>query len=79
MGVIRVILAALFYDAQRDLVDLGRPDIADRVHRLDKLGYEDEALPGDGVIFCTYQSLIAKNAKGKTRMELLVAWCTARY
>jgi len=77
LGVIRVILAALFYDAQRDLVDLGRPDIADRVHRLDKLGYEDEALPGDGVIFCTYQSLIAKNAKGKTRMELLVAWCTA--
>ena len=30
---------------------------------------------GDGVMFCTYQSLIARNKANETRLDQLVAWC----
>ena len=54
------ISTALYYDAQRDFADLGRPDIP--VYALHKLPYGalDESEISDGVMFCTYQSLIAQ-------------------
>lgn len=70
------ISTSLLLDAQRDLADLGRPDIA--VHALHKLPYGE--LPpeiDDGVMFCTYQSLIAKNKQAESRLDQLVQWAAA--
>lgn len=45
------------------------------VHPLHKLPYgELPAEVEEGVMFCTYQSLIAKNKLSESRLEQLVAW-----
>jgi len=68
---------ALYYDAKRDFRDLGRADI--NVYPLHKLPYGqlDPAEVGDGVMFCTYQSLIAQNKHSERRIDQLVTWAAA--
>ena len=54
------ISTSLFYDCQRDLADLGRSNVP--IHPLHKQPYGELPVDvEDGVMFCTYQSLIAKN------------------
>ena len=52
------ISSSLQYDSQRDLNDLGRPNVI--VHSLQKQAY-GETTDEDGVMFCTYSSLIQRN------------------
>ena len=62
------ISTSLLYDCQRDLADLGRPDVP--VYPLHKMPYGE--LPSDvedGVMFCTYQSLIARNKQNESRLD----------
>ena len=62
------ISSVLLYDAQRDLRDLGRGDV--KLYPLHKMPYCE--LPDeveDGVMFCTYQSLIAKNKQSESRID----------
>lgn len=70
------ISTALYYDCQRDLADLGRANVP--VYPLHKLPYGE--LPpevADGVMFCTYQSLIARNKSNESRLDQIVTWCAA--
>jgi len=67
------ISTVLLYDAQRDLVDLGRSDV--KLYPLHKMPYGE--LPHeveDGVMFCTYQSLIAQNKQNERRIDQIIAW-----
>ena len=67
------ISTALLHDSKRDFKDLGRPDV--NVYPLHKLGYgELEEDIVDGVMFCTYQSLISKNKHGESRIDQIVDW-----
>ena len=66
------ISTALYYDCQRDMEDLGRSMVP--VHPLHKTAY-GEPLTEDGIMFCTYQSLIAKNKNAESRLDQLVEWC----
>lgn len=67
----------LKFDARRDLDDVGAACI--EVHPLNKLPYSklDSKSVGvkEGVIFSTYNSLIASSEKGRTRLQQLVQWC----
>ena len=48
------------------------------MHLLHKLQYGPLAGEvGDGVMFATYQSLIAKNKKSESRLEQVVEWAAA--
>ncbi|KAL1504501.1 hypothetical protein AB1Y20_010904 [Prymnesium parvum] len=67
------ISTSLLDDCRRDLHDLGRDDI--NCYPLHKMPYGDLPLEvEDGVIFCTYPSLIAQSRDGQTRMNQLIAW-----
>ena len=64
-------------DAKRDLRDLGLEEYADeKCYNLAKAPYGslDEKYE-DGVMFATYQTLIAKNRQKQTRLDQLVEWC----
>ncbi|XP_028799657.1 protein FORGETTER 1 isoform X2 [Neltuma alba] len=67
----------LKFDARRDLDDVGATCI--EVHALNKLPYSklDSKSVGvrEGVIFLTYNSLIASSEKGRSRLQQLVQWC----
>ncbi|KAG0494617.1 hypothetical protein HPP92_005611 [Vanilla planifolia] len=67
----------LKFDARRDLDDVGATCI--EVHALNKLPYSklDSKAVGikDGVIFLTYNSLIASSEKGRSRLQQLLQWC----
>ncbi|PKA64092.1 hypothetical protein AXF42_Ash005104 [Apostasia shenzhenica] len=67
----------LKYDARRDLDDVGA--ILIEVHALNKLPYSklDSKAVGikDGVIFLTYNSLIASSERGRSRLQQLLQWC----
>ncbi|KAK4484955.1 hypothetical protein RD792_007560 [Penstemon davidsonii] len=67
----------LKYDARRDLDDVGATCI--EVHALNKLPYSklDSKAVGvkEGVVFLTYNSLIASSEKGRSRLQQLVQWC----
>ncbi|XP_010537824.1 PREDICTED: protein strawberry notch [Tarenaya hassleriana] len=67
----------LKYDARRDLDDVGAT--CAEVHALNKLPYSklDSKSVGikEGVVFLTYNSLIASSEKGRSRMQQLVQWC----
>jgi hypothetical protein len=65
------ISTSLFYDARRDLNDLGRSNVP--LHPLHKLAY-GEVPDSDGVMICTYQSLIAENRQKESRLDQLVSW-----
>ncbi|XP_014490217.1 protein FORGETTER 1 isoform X1 [Vigna radiata var. radiata] len=67
----------LKFDARRDLDDVGAACV--EVHALNKLPYSklDSKSVGirEGVVFLTYNSLIASSEKGRTRLQQLVQWC----
>ncbi|XP_056849732.1 protein FORGETTER 1 [Raphanus sativus] len=67
----------LKYDARRDLDDVGATCVG--VNPLNKLPYSklDSKNVGvkDGVVFLTYNSLIASSEKGRSRLQQLVQWC----
>ncbi|KHN35773.1 Protein strawberry notch like 1 [Glycine soja] len=67
----------LKFDARRDLDDVGATCI--EVHALNKLPYSklDSKSVGvrEGVVFSTYNSLIASSEKGRSRLQQLVQWC----
>ncbi|KAE9592810.1 putative chromatin regulator PHD family [Lupinus albus] len=67
----------LKFDARRDLDDVGATCI--EVHALNKLPYGklDSKSIGirEGVVFMTYNSLIASSEKGRSRLQQLVQWC----
>ncbi|XP_004509999.1 protein FORGETTER 1-like isoform X1 [Cicer arietinum] len=67
----------LKFDARRDLDDAGATCI--EVHALNKLPYSklDSKSVGirEGVVFLTYNSLIASSEKGRSRLQQLVQWC----
>ncbi|GLU08554.1 hypothetical protein SLE2022_254600 [Rubroshorea leprosula] len=67
----------LKFDARRDLDDVGA--IYVEVHALNKLPYSklDSKSVGikEGVVFLTYNSLIASSEKGRSRLQQLVQWC----
>ncbi|KAK4285614.1 hypothetical protein QN277_002290 [Acacia crassicarpa] len=67
----------LKFDARRDLDDVGATCI--EVHALNKLPYSklDSKSVGvrEGVVFLTYNSLIASSEKGRSRLQQLVQWC----
>ena len=71
----------LKFDAQRDLRDIGATNIS--VHPLNKMKYAkiSAAVNGsvtEGVIFCTYSSLISKSHSSgqcRTRLAQMVQWC----
>ncbi|XP_027354630.1 protein FORGETTER 1 [Abrus precatorius] len=67
----------LKFDARRDLDDVGATCI--EVHALNKLPYSklDSKSVGvrEGVVFLTYNSLIASSEKGRSRLLQLVQWC----
>ncbi|XP_024532194.1 protein FORGETTER 1 [Selaginella moellendorffii] len=67
----------LKFDARRDLDDIGATSI--EVHALNKLPYGklDSKAIGvkEGVIFLTYNSLIASSEKGRSRLQQLIQWC----
>lgn len=71
----------LKFDARRDLDDVGAECV--EVHALNKLSYSkiDSKSVGirEGVIFLTYNSLIASSEKGRTRLQQLVQWCGPGY
>ncbi|KAJ8762665.1 hypothetical protein K2173_010686 [Erythroxylum novogranatense] len=66
----------LKFDARRDLDDVGAHYI--EVHALNKLPYSklDSKSVGvrEGVVFLTYNSLIASSEKGRSRLQQLVQW-----
>lgn len=53
------------------------------VHALNKLPYSklDSKSVGvrEGVVFMTYNSLIASSEKGRSRLQQLVQWCGPEY
>ncbi|GAB2276382.1 udp-glycosyltransferase [Dionaea muscipula] len=67
----------LKFDARRDLDDVGATCV--KVHALNKLPYSklDSKSVGvsEGVVFLTYNSLIASSERGRSRMQQLVQWC----
>ncbi|KAG4399450.1 hypothetical protein AAZX31_08G230100 [Glycine max] len=67
----------LKFDARRDLDDVGATCI--EVHALNKLPYSklDSKSVGvrEGVVFSTYNSLIASSEKGRSRLQQLIQWC----
>ncbi|RDX80927.1 Protein FORGETTER 1, partial [Mucuna pruriens] len=67
----------LKFDARRDLDDVGATSV--EVHALNKLPYSklDSKSVGirEGVLFSTYNSLIASSEKGRSRLQQLVQWC----
>ncbi|KAL4359884.1 hypothetical protein HN51_020073 [Arachis hypogaea] len=67
----------LKFDARRDLDDVEATCID--VHALNKLPYSklDSKSVGvrEGVVFLTYNSLIASSEKGRSRLQQLVQWC----
>ncbi|OIV89831.1 hypothetical protein TanjilG_29766 [Lupinus angustifolius] len=67
----------LKFDARRDLDDVGATCV--EVHALNKLPYGklDSKSIGvrEGVVFMTYNSLIASSEKGRSRLQQLVQWC----
>ncbi|XP_050873027.1 protein FORGETTER 1 isoform X1 [Lathyrus oleraceus] len=67
----------LKFDARRDLDDAGATCV--EVHALNKLPYSklDSKSVGirEGVVFLTYNSLIASSEKGRSRLQQLVQWC----
>ncbi|EFH65499.1 EMB1135 [Arabidopsis lyrata subsp. lyrata] len=67
----------LKYDARRDLDDVGATCVG--VNPLNKLPYSklDSKNVGikEGVVFLTYNSLIASSEKGRSRLQQLVQWC----
>ncbi|XP_010472790.1 PREDICTED: protein strawberry notch [Camelina sativa] len=67
----------LKYDARRDLDDVGATSVG--VNPLNKLPYSklDSKNVGvkEGVVFLTYNSLIASSEKGRSRLQQLVQWC----
>ncbi|KAI0507168.1 hypothetical protein KFK09_013289 [Dendrobium nobile] len=67
----------LKFDARRDLDDVGAASV--EVHALNKLPYSklDSKAVGikDGVVFLTYNSLIASSEKGRSRLQQLLQWC----
>ncbi|KAJ1442442.1 Zinc finger, FYVE/PHD-type [Sesbania bispinosa] len=67
----------LKFDARRDLDDVGATCI--EVHALNKLPYPklDSKSVGvrEGVVFLTYNSLIASSEKGRSRLQQLAQWC----
>ncbi|CAL0333656.1 unnamed protein product [Lupinus luteus] len=71
----------LKFDARRDLDDVGATCI--EVHALNKLPYGklDSKSIGvrEGVVFMTYNSLIASSEKGRSRLQQLVQWCGAGF
>ena len=64
-------------DAKRDMRDLGLASYADaNCHLLGKLPYADlTKTHTEGVMFATYQTLIAKNREKTTRFDQLIEWC----
>ncbi|XP_059661911.1 protein FORGETTER 1 isoform X2 [Cornus florida] len=67
----------LKFDSRRDLDDVGAMCV--EVHALNKLPYSklDSKSVGvrEGVVFLTYNSLIASSEKGRSRLQQLVQWC----
>ena len=61
-------------DAKRDLRDLGRDDVA--CYPLHKLPYGEAGSVDmeDGVLFCTYSSLISQNKQKERRIDQIVQW-----
>ena len=63
----------LLESTRRDLRDLNALDIA--LHQLNEWEVNDNLDFGNGVIFCSYNTLIAKSkTTDKTRMEQLIEW-----
>lgn len=63
----------LLESTRRDLNDLNAHDIP--LHQLNEWDVNDELNFGNGVIFCSYNTLIAKSKiTDKTRMDQLVDW-----
>ncbi|KAJ8425970.1 hypothetical protein Cgig2_009508 [Carnegiea gigantea] len=85
----------LKFDARRDLDDVGATCVEGRVfmlasyqivnymYPLNKLPYSklDSKAVGirEGVVFLTYNSLIASSEKGFTRLKQLVNWCGTQF
>ncbi|XP_065854274.1 protein FORGETTER 1 [Euphorbia lathyris] len=71
----------LKFDARRDLDDVGATNV--EVHALNKLPYSklDSKSVGvrEGVVFSTYNSLIASSEKGRSRLQQLVQWCGSEF
>lgn len=71
----------LKFDARRDLDDVGAAGV--EVHALNKLPYSklDSKAVGikDGVVFLTYNSLIASSEKGRSRLHQLLQWCESDF
>ncbi|XP_024463441.2 protein FORGETTER 1 isoform X1 [Populus trichocarpa] len=71
----------LKFDARRDLDDVGAAHI--EVHALNKLPYSklDSKSVGvrEGVVFLTYNNLIASSEKGRSRLQQLVQWCGSEF
>ena len=66
--------SVLLQDAKRDLRDLGRDDVA--CYPLHKLPYGEAGSVDleDGVLFCTYSSLISQNKQKERRIDQIVQW-----
>ncbi|XP_060797351.1 si:ch73-63e15.2 isoform X2 [Neoarius graeffei] len=65
----------LKYDAERDLKDIGAPNIL--IHALNKIKYGGTAT-SEGVLFATYSALIGESQAGgqhRTRLEQILDWC----
>ncbi|GAA6092568.1 protein strawberry notch homolog 2 isoform X3 [Tachysurus ichikawai] len=65
----------LKYDSERDLQDIGAPNIL--VHALNKIKYGDTAT-SEGVLFATYSALIGESQAGgqlRTRLKQILDWC----
>uniref|UniRef100_A0A8B9K5R4 Protein strawberry notch homolog 2 n=1 Tax=Astyanax mexicanus TaxID=7994 RepID=A0A8B9K5R4_ASTMX len=65
----------LKYDAERDLQDIGAPNVL--VHALNKIKYGDTAT-SEGVLFATYSALIGESQAGgqhRTRLNQILDWC----
>jgi hypothetical protein len=63
----------LLESTRRDINDLNAPHIP--LHQLNEWDVNDAIDFGDGVIFCSYNTLIAKSkVTDKTRMQQLIEW-----
>ena len=63
----------LLESTRRDLNDLNAGDIA--LHQLNEWDVNEPLTFGDGVIFCSYNTLIAKSKiSDKTRLQQLIEW-----
>lgn len=71
---------AVHFSVNNDLLEAARRDLDDLLAshiplaRIGEYDADDPVALGDGVLFCSYSSLISKSKKGRRRFDQIVEW-----